>query len=784
MNTERQVVAEGSTFRGGSRADGARTCAVVVLIALMQPVPGLAAATLVVGGTPIVDGEAAAAHDITVLNEHLAFGLAVESGVPYGVPRGAIIDIAPVVDGKPGRDRVVFADFIPNNWSAWPNTYQKAEIVERGPAQVVVRTTRDWGRVTIATTYTLREDADRIEIRTTLTNTGEAPLPDLLSGHTLWPSAGYFFGIPGLGDLKEGVPTGALADRVVAYDEDWAITLHAPYVDFVGSGSLDLFKKHTLQPGESRNFDAWLQVGPRGDLGPTLAAEIERKHLESGTVHGVVASPDSRAVDEPVVVILKRGTAYAWVYGRGGRYVAELPVGEYELYATGKGYSQSHTAVVKIGAGDDTALDFRDLEPPGSVGFEVADARTGEGLDARIVITQGQKQLVEFLGRKTFFTELDRKGRIATAMAPGRYVFSVSSGGAFLAPSQSVQLAVRPGQATETKVAITRPFDPRASGWYSADLHHHADQAEGVTPPEYVARSQLAAALDLLFVSDHDSTANHAPMQQLADRRGVPFVPSMELSPSWGHFNAWPLRPAERLAIDTSTATVDEVLAEARRQGAIVVQSNHPFIPYGYFASLAAKVAPGGFNPDFDLLEINAERPGDDDKVLRALWSFWNSGHRYYLSGGTDVHDVWNFESGRTRTFAHVEGLLTARTFAEAVKAGHAYVSSGPLIFPAVMFGSELRVKPGASFTLAFGLKSVAGLKQAALIGAGAVVATRTFRDAPRDVSVEFMLTADRAGWYAIEVEDTSGRKAYSNPIWIDVVELSDQDAVALGLTP
>jgi hypothetical protein len=168
----------------------------------MQPVLGRAGATLVVGGTPIVDGEAAAAHDITVLNEHLAFGLAVESGAPYGVPRGAIIDIAPVVDGKPGRDRVVFADFIPNNWSAWPNTYQKVEIVERGPAQVVVRTTRDWGRVTIATTYTLRADADRIEIRTTMTNTGDAPLPDLLSGHTLWPSAGYFFGIPGLGDLE------------------------------------------------------------------------------------------------------------------------------------------------------------------------------------------------------------------------------------------------------------------------------------------------------------------------------------------------------------------------------------------------------------------------------------------------------------------------------------------------------------------------------------------------------------------------------------------------------
>ena len=119
--------------------------------------------------------------------------------------------------------------------------------------------------------------------------------------------------------------------------------------------------------------------------------------------------------------------------------------------------------------------------------------------------------------------------------------------------------------------------------------------------------------------------------------------------------------------------------------------------------------------------------------------------------------------------------LLTSRArsrrapFAEAVKDGHAYVSSGPLIFPAVMFGSELKLKPGARFALAFDLKSVAGLKQASLVGAGTVVATRSFQDSPRETSVEFPLTADGDAWYALEVEDTAGRMAYSNPIWVDV---------------
>ena len=100
----------------------AGTTSALACALLFQPVLALGAATAITGATPIEDGEAVGGGDITILNEHLAFALAVETAAPYGVPRGAIVDVAPVVAGKPGRDRVVFADFIPNGRSAWPNT--------------------------------------------------------------------------------------------------------------------------------------------------------------------------------------------------------------------------------------------------------------------------------------------------------------------------------------------------------------------------------------------------------------------------------------------------------------------------------------------------------------------------------------------------------------------------------------------------------------------------------------------------------------------------------------
>jgi hypothetical protein len=730
-----------------------------------------AAVRVSTGPTPIPDGAANSPGDITIVNERLAFALAVRSPPPYGIARGAIVDVAPVRDGKIGRNCTVFADFIPNNWSAWPNTYQRVEILERGPRRVSVRAVRDFGAAQITTVYTLEAGADHIVMHTTMSNTGAAPLRELLSGFTLWPRGGFFFPVPGLAGLTAGPATGALADRAVGYDADWTVTLHAPYFDHVGFGSRDLFKLHTLPAGASESFDAWLQVGASGDLAPVLRAEIARRQLPAAHVQGAVTAREGGALAQPVVVVERQGKPYAWVLGRDGHYELTLPAGSYTLYATAREHARSAPASLELAAGAQATRDFGDLAGPGHLDVAVTDARTSRPLDARIVISEGEQPLVEFLGRRTFFTELDRQGRADLTLAPGHYVFSVSWGGGFLARAQPLGVKIDPGKTAHESVTLTPVFDPPAHGWYSADLHHHADQAEAVTPPEYLARSQLAAGLDLLFVSDHDSSVNHAALQQIADRRGRVFIPSIELSPSWGHFNAWPVREGEKLAIDTGTATAREVIAEGRRQGALILQVNHPFIAYGYFSSLAAGVAPGGFVPGFELIEINARAPDDDDKVLHALWDFWNAGHHYYLAAGTDVHDVWNDESGRVRTFAHLDEAVSASAFAEALKAGHGYVTHGPLIFPTIVFGTELKVRPGEPFALGFDLASIEGLTRADLVSGGTVIASRTFADAPREAHADFPLATDKRSWYALLVEDHAGRKAYTDPVWVDAID-------------
>ncbi|MGZ9810987.1 CehA/McbA family metallohydrolase [Pseudoroseicyclus sp. H15] len=731
--------------------------------------PALADVSITEGPSAIPDGEALSAGDITVMNDKLAFTLAIDSQAPWGVPRGAIVDLAAVKDGSADLDRIAFADFIPNNWSAWPNDGLNVEIVTDTPEEAVIKITRNFGEADIATTYTLEDGSDAIHLVTEMTNNGDEALSGLLSGFTLWPDSGYLFPVPG---VEDGNVEGALSDRVVAYDSDWSIALHAPYFDHVEYDTKDLYQTHDLAPGETRSFEGWLQVGGSGDLAPVVANEISRMDGPAGELTGAISGADG-AIENAVLVVEKDGQPYAWTQTPDGTYDIALPAGEYSVYATAEGYSDSEAQTITVSADGATELDFADLEAPGTLSFVVTDDE-GEPVDARITITEGQAPLVEFLGRQTFFTTLDDVGQAEAVLAPGDYVFTVGHGAGFLGAGEEVAITVGSGAEQDVDVTVDLLARPYENGWYASDMHHHADQLEGTTPPEFLARSELAAGLDLIFVSDHDSVVNYAALDGFAEGRDVPFIPSIEFSSSWGHFNAYPMDLDAELTIDTSTATAAEVFAEARRMGADAIQSNHPYIPYGYLASLEAGVVPGGFAPDFDLLELNG--PGDDARVFAIAGQLWSQGRDIYLSAGSDAHDVWNDGTGSARAYVHVPGELSADAFVANLKDGHAYMTRGPLIEPSVMFGTQMRSAAGEEQTLSFELTSVAGLASATLVGPEGEIETVTF-DGETEATAEFTFTPEAGtanDWVALQVADSAEKMAFTNPIWIAPIAEAD----------
>ena len=765
-----------------------------------------ASVSITKGKTAIPHGNATADKDLTIQNDKLAFAIAVDSAPPWGVARGCIVDIANVKeDGTLSNDRVAFADFIPNNWSSWPNTYTKIDILKDTAKEAAVNIKRDFGETEVSTTYRLFEGSDLIHVETTMTNKGDSDLA-LLSGYTLWPDSGYKFAVPSeksktTDAMEESHASGDthatdtqaskvwLADRFVGYGEDWAIALHAPYMTEVKNQSRDLYTDTILKPAQSVSFTGDYQVLPRGNLAPVVNAEIKRKNLDKGTLQGRVTTPDGNAVEKATIVVLKNDVPYMWALGNESEtsdYSFNLPVGNYEIYATGKRHSDSKTHQVTIQKDVAQTLSFDELNAPGEVSFTVSDIKTKGAIDAKIIIEKGNQPLIEYLGSRTFFTELNEQGLATFALAPGDYLFSVSYGAGFNAKIDLKSVTVKANTTTNIASAIDVETYPTQHGWYAGDLHHHADVLEGSTSPNYLVRSQLAAGLNVLFVSDHDSTKNNNYIQTLADKRGVPFIPSIEVSPSWGHFNAFPIDSGAKLSVDPGVDDIHAIIADIRRMGATVIASNHPYIPYGYLSSLEKGTAPGGFNPNIDLFELNAAV--NNEPTINKAHQFWNEGLPYYFTAGSDTHDVWNQESGLNRLFVYTGGKPNAKAFAQAAKDGHSYVSYGPVIYPKnVMFGDTMKLAKAQVQTISFDLVAVNGLKSVQLIGSdttATTTATVKQQSAANSVVLEDKtLTGDHdsvsfdvpqaTGWVALVVEDNEGRKAYTNPIWLKLVDES-----------
>jgi hypothetical protein len=403
------------------------------------------------------------------------------------------------------------------------------------------------------------------------------------------------------------------------------------------------------------------------------------------------------------------------------------------------------------------------------VRVHVRAAGTRAPLDARLSVESGASPLIGYFGKSTFFTDLVGRGDAELRLPPGDYRLRVSAAEGFLTRAAFLNVRLAPGEERSLIAEVDRLADPSAEGWWGGDMHHHSDVLDGFTPPADVLRSQLAAGLDIAFLSDHDATRNNAGMHQLAVARGLPFIAGTELSPSWAHFNAYPLDPDKEIGIDVGRSSVQAIFAEARRLGAKLLQVNHPYINYGYFRSQRENAIPGGYSPEFDLVEVNGG--GDNAETVRHAWGLWNAGQRAYLSAGSDAHDVWKEPSGTARMYARIEGPLGVEAFVAALKRGESYATQGPLLFPRERPGTELRVEAGASLALQIEVQSVNGLSSVMLVERGEIRETRMMDGSDQRQRLDVSVTPRADTWYAWVVEDRQGRRAWSNPVWVRVAK-------------
>ena len=799
-----------------------------LIFVLAFTVSAFADCKIVEGKTPIVGGQAGN-NDITLSNDKIAVSFARETGSFWGMSKGSILDIALMnADGTYGNTLVNDIEFLVDEWSG---TYHASgtdctitKLKETADECQLQMDTKFLGKgmstpLDVTSIYTLRDGSNIIEVSTVVTNPASSAdvYTDYRGGYSITRLGGKMFGPYGFNSdggsypIQIGEAIGEpFGDSIVNYNIDakYAISMQVNGVTTFsgGSGYKDMYTYYTLNPGESKNFSANIQVEASGKMTPFIDKHLEKSNEAAGTLTGLIESSTGAKVENAVVIVEKEGSyidtngvrqtnwqTFDWdITGADGKYTMNLPAGDYIVYPEAIGYAKTDKIPVTV-ATTGATVDFTGanaLALCSAVKINVIDAGTKDPVPARIDIagTSG------FLAKSTYFTDLNDIGSTTIMLSPGEYTVTLKSGVGFESEALQFPLTVEAQKDVNLTKEITSYTNPSAEKWYSADLHHHSNLADGASTPEDIVKSQIANRLDYVLVSDHDLIGNFAAVNSFAKLGKVPFLPSEEVSPTWGHWGVLTM-PLDAKSVIDPTQTAREIVADAHALGAMIVV-NHPYINYGYFFNRANPLA-GEFATDFDFLEIQpsvdlSNENNVDKKTLNDAMAYWteaitNGGNIYYLTGSSDTHDVTSQStySGVMRTFVNIDKKVTTDNYLSALKAGHSYISGGPLLYPEnFMFGDTQIVKSGDKVSLNFDTIAVDGLSKVEIYSDSEVVASQNFANVADRQSLSFELTPDHDTWYNVVVYDKDNDVAISDPLWIDVQQAGDKVLSSIEVTP
>jgi TolB protein len=321
-------------------------------------------------------------------------------------------------------------------------------------------------------------------------------------------------------------------------------------------------------------------------------------------------------------------------------------------------------------------------------------------------------------------------------------------------------------------LTLERLRDLPARGWYSGDTHvHDLHQGFGLSHDAFFL--QLAAE-DLHVTNALIHMDGTRLMGRWSDLTGKPHPLStathilqygQEFRGGLGHIGmigvrefTLPFIGGQAGTAYTQPALDHPYLEGARAQGGLG-GFMHPYIaspntPAAAASTLIAMDVALGLGDFYDIGALWSDELESASFYYRLL----NAGFRLPATAGTDnFSDVWRDPPpGSDRTFARIEGPLTMRSWLDAVRRGHTFMSTGPLLFLDVGTrepGDEIILSATAAATLQVKAEaiSITPLDSLQIIVNGMVVRTVAARDSSR-ITFDGPIAMPEGGWIAARV--------------------------------
>lgn len=298
-------------------------------------------------------------------------------------------------------------------------------------------------------------------------------------------------------------------------------------------------------------------------------------------------------------------------------------------------------------------------------------------------------------------------GAIDTVIAPsgnariplptGFYRVIVTHGPEWTVHDEEVELDV--GEVTHVDARLEHVVDP--GPWVACDLHVHAEPSPDseVELGDRVA-SLVAEGIAFAVPTDHNHVTDYSDAVHAQPLQGLLSVPGVEVTtnaPNYGHFNAYPFRldpdkPGNGAPVYQGVEPAALFAALHAAGPDVVVQVNHPRLEgnIGYFDLTGFDPATGHgdehYSDAYDALEVwngfDLARRDNVERVFGEWLAEIARGRHVVATGSSDSHTIRSEAAGYPRTYvrANPGGLHDGRALVQSLKAGHAFVTSGPFL--------------------------------------------------------------------------------------------------------
>jgi hypothetical protein len=434
-----------------------------------------------------------------------------------------------------------------------------------------------------------------------------------------------------------------------------------------------------------------LRLGAQGSERDTVPEFLGKEFNISQASTGELQVPAARTV---YAVVYLEGAApgfntFALKVLSAGREVAQLEIAP-RVPAAGElkvAISDAATGAPTAAAVGLYAADKRIMVPPQAISFDDAGFSYRKGQTRPYNVRYWAGSTTE---RQVFFVD----GGFSLKLPEGDYTLIAGKGPEY--EPVVVNIRVSAGGAVERKIVLKRWIDMAARGWISGDAHvHYARSGDASNRALMVwARAEDVRVSNVVRMGDTLKTY----FEQYAYGRAGRYMkddfslvagqedPRTNYIGHTLHMNIQaPFRAPERYYL------YDLVFDEMRRQRAISTYV-HTYQPamFSFFVRLDMSV--NIIKGKVDGLEICEF--GDIDDTLYN--EFLNLGVKLAATAGSDV--PWGQTVGQSRLYAYTGGRRDPDAWYEAVKAGHTFVTAGPMLELSVNGqppGTEIEAAPG-----------------------------------------------------------------------------------------